>query len=261
MLIDWFTVGAQIVNFLVLLALLKWLLFDRIVRAMDQREEKIASRLHHAAHREEEARRRAAALEEDRRELQSQRQEMLQNARDEADSKRRELVEQARAEVEQMHHQWRRDVERQQARFLGEMTERAGEALHGAVRKALTEMADADVQQALVRTFLSRLEAIDGEKRQRFGEAIEEAGGRVVVASANGLRGSQRSQIEEALKRHFRDDLHVDFETSPELISGLDVRSHGRALGWSLRQYLDEFHQALDEALREGLETTGTASE
>ena len=37
MLIDWFTVGAQIVNFLVLVGLLKYFLYEPILKAMDKR--------------------------------------------------------------------------------------------------------------------------------------------------------------------------------------------------------------------------------
>jgi F-type H+-transporting ATPase subunit b len=48
MLIDWFTVVAQIINFLILVALLKHFLYGRIIKAMDQREERINSRLEEA---------------------------------------------------------------------------------------------------------------------------------------------------------------------------------------------------------------------
>ena len=40
MLIDWFTVIAQIINFLILVALLKHFLFNPIVSAMNERREK-----------------------------------------------------------------------------------------------------------------------------------------------------------------------------------------------------------------------------
>ena len=45
MLIDWFTVVAQIVNFLVLVALMKHFLYGRLLRAIDEREAGIAARL------------------------------------------------------------------------------------------------------------------------------------------------------------------------------------------------------------------------
>ena len=61
MLIDWFTVIAQIINFLVLVALLKRFLYGRIIKAMDQREEKIAFRLADAERKRNEAEQEAQA--------------------------------------------------------------------------------------------------------------------------------------------------------------------------------------------------------
>jgi F-type H+-transporting ATPase subunit b len=38
--IDWFTLVAQIANFLILVALLKHFLYNRIIKAMDEREKR-----------------------------------------------------------------------------------------------------------------------------------------------------------------------------------------------------------------------------
>jgi F-type H+-transporting ATPase subunit b len=45
MLIDWFTVGAQVVNFLILVWLLKRFLYKPILHAIDEREQRIAKEL------------------------------------------------------------------------------------------------------------------------------------------------------------------------------------------------------------------------
>ncbi len=260
-MIDWFTVVAQIVNFLILLALLKWLLFDRVVRAMDEREQKIASRLEDARHRQDEAAQRAERLEEERRELEAQREQMLQEAREEADGRRRELLREAREEVDRSRREWNRDLQRQQERFLGELSERAGEALQRAVRQALGELADADLQEGAVRVFLQKLEELDGDQRETLEEAIREADGRAVVASAQDLPEDARRNLAAALKRRFGEEPEVAFETSPELIAGLEVRAGGRALEWSLRRYLDEFEESVGAALEERLATSESASE
>jgi len=261
MLIDWPTVAAQIINFLILLALLKWLLFDRIVRAMDERESKIAARLQEAAEKQDEARRRSEDLAEERRRLDGRRDEMLDKARQEADQRRRELVQEAREEVDRQRQQWQRGLKQQQEQFIGELGERAGEALQQALRQALRDLADDDLQQGTVRVFLNRLEEMDGQKRETFGKAVDEADGRVVVASARELPDGPRRKIADALKRRFRDDLEVAFETSLELLSGLEIRSHGQALGWSLRRYVDEFEETLGTALHERIETAESTPE
>ncbi len=55
MLIDWFTVFAQIINFLILVFLLKRFLYEPIISAMDEREEKIALRMQAAEQKRNEA--------------------------------------------------------------------------------------------------------------------------------------------------------------------------------------------------------------
>lgn len=60
MLIDWFTVVAQIINFLILVFLLKHFLYGRIINAMDQREARITSRLEEAETQRKEAENEAA---------------------------------------------------------------------------------------------------------------------------------------------------------------------------------------------------------
>ena len=45
MLIDWFTVGAQTINFLILVWLMKRFLYKPILHAIDAREERIAKEL------------------------------------------------------------------------------------------------------------------------------------------------------------------------------------------------------------------------
>ena len=77
MLIDWFTVAAQIINFLILVALLKHFLYGRIINAMDQREARITSRLEEAERKKSEAEDEAAAYSRKSQEFDLQREEMI----------------------------------------------------------------------------------------------------------------------------------------------------------------------------------------
>ena len=63
MLINWFTVLAQIVNFLILIYLLKRFLFKPILGAMAERERKMVDALNRAKGAEEKAKNKARELE------------------------------------------------------------------------------------------------------------------------------------------------------------------------------------------------------
>ena len=62
MLIDWFTIGAQALNFIVLVWLLKRYLYKPILDAIDAREKRIATELADAAAKEAEAKRSATSF-------------------------------------------------------------------------------------------------------------------------------------------------------------------------------------------------------
>lgn len=254
-MIDWFTVGAQIVNFLILVALLKWLLFDRIVRAMDEREATIAGRLEEAKRKESEATQREEDLAEEHHRLEASRQQMLDEARQEADRQREELVRRAREEVEQMQHGWRQDVEHQQEQFLRQLSQEAGEALRRAVGQALADLADTQVEQAAAHAFLHKLDGEQEGRLEALAEAAKAADGKVVVASAAELPEEMRRKVVKALQRRFGEDLAPTFETSPDLIAGLEVRAKGHALSWTMRRYLDQFDEAMSAAVRDELQS------
>ena len=61
MLIDWFTVGAQAVNFIILVWLLKRYLYKPILNAVDAREKRIAAELADADAKKTEAKRSATS--------------------------------------------------------------------------------------------------------------------------------------------------------------------------------------------------------
>ncbi|MBI4642415.1 MAG: F0F1 ATP synthase subunit B, partial [Deltaproteobacteria bacterium] len=113
MLINWFTVAAQIVNFLILVALLKRFLYGPIVAAMTAREGKIAAQLTEARQKRQEAEQEEASLHQKIREIEEQRQEMLTEAGRQAEAHKKELFSQARQEVEQIRQKWAASLKRE----------------------------------------------------------------------------------------------------------------------------------------------------
>ena len=80
MLIDWFTVLAQIVNFLLLVWLMNRFLYRRILGAIDARENRIAARLAQAAAKETEAVEQLALYKAKLQQFEQQRESMLASA-------------------------------------------------------------------------------------------------------------------------------------------------------------------------------------
>src|SRR5271155_2800573 len=96
MLIDWFTVGAQALNFLILVWLLKRFLYKPILDAVDAREKRIARELADANAKLAAAKKERAELLRKNEAFDQQRAGLLGKATDEAKIERQRLFDEAR---------------------------------------------------------------------------------------------------------------------------------------------------------------------
>ncbi len=250
MLIDWFTVIAQIINFLILVALLKYFLYGRIIKAMDQREEKIAARLAQAEEREEEADKELHLYQGKVEELEGQRADLLSQAREDADSERKKLLDQAREEVEDTKSRWYAAIDREKVSFLQDLRERASQQIFAIARRALGDLANADLEQQMVEAFARRLAELTPERRQELGEALE-TGGEVVVTSAFPLPEAAQGEITRNLHQYVTHDVAIRYHLAPEVISGIEVKVPGHKIAWSLDNYLTDLEGEIRGALEE----------
>ena len=249
MRIDWLTFGAQIVNFLILVALLRWVLYDRILGVIDRRTEEVRSRFEEAKEKREQAEGEARSLEEQRQELDDRREGLMREAREEADERRRELMDEARSEVEGQRQRWRRAVERERTEFLDTLRTRAADATCDAVRRALEELADAELQDVVLRRFAARLEDAELDELE-----ADEAH----VATAFEPTDAQKDRIREAVRDRWE---AIDFETDPELVCGVELRAGGRRIAWSVRDYIEQLEARVDDLLEERALKKGGAAE
>src|SRR5450631_2868065 len=96
MLIDWFTVGAQTLNFLILVWLLKRFLYKPILDAIDAREKRIAAELADADAKKAEARKERDTFEHKNEVFDQQRATLLSKAMEEVKAERQRLLGEAR---------------------------------------------------------------------------------------------------------------------------------------------------------------------
>src|SRR5471030_2866636 len=100
MLIDWFTVGAQALNFIILVWLLKRFLYKPILNAIDARENRIAAELANAATTRTAAETERVEFQRKSTALDEQRSALLGKAVDEAKAERERLLAQTHQAAE-----------------------------------------------------------------------------------------------------------------------------------------------------------------
>jgi F-type H+-transporting ATPase subunit b len=246
--VDWLTVGAQVVNFLVLVYLLRRFLYGPIVRAMARREEAIAARLEEAARRAEEAEAEKRRLREEREALDARRERLLERAREEAADLERTLARELRAEMDAARAGWRAELERERAAFLRDVRHQVAEQFMALARRALAELASAELEAQMARVLVERLGQLDPDGRAELGRAWT-AAEPVRVRSAFELPAAVKRSLTIALREVFGEDAEVAYEPAGEVLCGVEIRAGGQHVAWSLQGYLDALERRLGDGL------------
>ncbi|WP_099826946.1 F0F1 ATP synthase subunit B [Oceaniglobus indicus] len=242
MSIDWITVAAQLVNFLVLVWLLKRFLYGPILAGIDAREAAIAARMGEAARIREAAK---AAESEHRAEaarLKEGREGALAQVRREAEAERDALLAEARDRIAREQATRAAERENEARRYAQDLHHKGATALIALLRKALDDLAGETLEERIVARALSRLPRMTGDLRDAAGDSRD-----AVVTTQRALSDDLRSRIGDAVAGALP-GTQVRFTTDETLSPGLSLRLGGAQLGWTVDGYVDGLQDMLDDA-------------
>jgi len=251
MLIDWFTVVAQVINFLILVWLLKHFLYQPILDAIDAREKRIAAELADADAKKAEATQERDTFQHKNDEFDRQRAALLSQATDEAKAERQRLMDEARQVAEALSAK-RMETLRTDVHNLNQaISRRTQQEVFAIARKALTDLASTSLEERLGEVFTRRLRELDARAKDDLASALNTASAPVLVRSAFELPTEQRAAIQQALNETFSAEIQVRFETAPDVISGIELTTNGQKVAWSIADYLASLEKSVGELLME----------
>ena len=251
MLIDWFTVAAQVVNFLILVWLMKRFLYKPILRAIDEREKRIATELANADKKKAEAQKESDDFKHKNEEFDKQRAALLSKATDEAKAERQRLLDEARKDAAALSSKLQEALRDQEHTLHQAISRRTQQEVFAITRKTLTDLATVSLEERLGEVFTRRLREMDAQAKAGLAQALKTASDPALVRSAFDLPAQQRAAIQNALNETFSADIHVRFETAPDLISGIELSTNGQKVAWSIADYLMSMEKSVDELLKE----------
>lgn len=244
--VDWITVGAQIVNFLVLVYLLKRFLYGPIVRNMTLREEKIADRLRQAEEKLVAAGHLGRQYQSKQQLLEEQKSQLLDEAVREADRQRKILLDRVREEIDQRRSTWEAELKKEQVAMAQEIKRAMGEKIIHIARKTLQDLAGVELERRIVQRFLEKLEDLSEQECKELAEAVA-AEQDVVVTTSFPIEELRESVVERL--RRIQPAVRVKFEQSPKLIFGIVLETSGELWSWSVDSYLDGLEEHFAGAL------------
>jgi F-type H+-transporting ATPase subunit b len=249
MLIDWFTVGAQALNFLILVWLFQRFLYKPILNAIDAREKRLAGELADANAKKAEAQKERDEFQNKNKAFDEQRAALLAKATEDAKADRERLIAETRTEADSLRAGQATALRNDQIRLGNEITRVAKDEVFAIARKTLADLATASLEERVGAVFTRRLREMDAKAKEILDSALKTSSEPAILKTAFDLPAEQKATIQNALNETFSADIRLRFETSPDAICGIELTANGQKLAWSIADYLKSLERTVGALL------------
>ncbi|MCP5298249.1 MAG: F0F1 ATP synthase subunit delta [Chromatiaceae bacterium] len=240
---DWSTFVLEIVNFLILVWILKRLLYVPVMAAIERRRQKVAAVLAEANAGRDEAERLRAEYESRREDWDRERTAARADLEQTLNAERERRIADIDAEIARRREQ-AAIVDRRERDEAQRHTEQQALALAaGFGARLLGRIADPALERQLVDLFVADLGGLPDGERRTFAANMGK-GGEVRITSAWSLDPVQRAAVEDALADAADGPLTFSYAEDPELIAGLRVDAGALVMRANLRDELQFFAAA-----------------
>jgi len=247
MQINWFTVIAQILNFLVLVWLLKRFLYKPILNAIDEREKKIESQLKDADNRESVAKKEQDEFKKKNEQFDQEKKERMDKVVVETNVERDKLMEIARNEAAELRVKLQKSMSEMQENLNRYIAQKTQQEVFAIARKTLADLASQSLEEQSTTLFIKRINELKKDEKQQFIKAFKSESTPILIGSAFDLPKKQQSEIQNVVSEILGTETHFQFKTTPEIISGIELTSNGFKVAWSISEYLNSLQKNISE--------------
>ncbi|MDD2799320.1 MAG: hypothetical protein PHV20_12070 [Bacteroidales bacterium] len=249
MQINWFTVIAQIVNFIVLVWLLKRFLYKPILTAIDDREKKIADKIKDAEAKDAQAKKEQAEFSKKNDSFDKEKKALMDKVVAETNEERQKLLESARTEATELRAKLDKSLTEMQENLNRDIVQKTQEEVFAIARKTLADLASESLEEQTANIFIKRLNDLKKEEMKQFVEAFKSDSSPIQIGSAFDLPKKQQTEIQKAVTKILGTETQFQFKTTPKIISGIELTSNGYKLAWSISEYLNSLQKNISVTL------------
>ncbi len=250
MLIDWFTVIAQVINFLVLVWLLKRFLYRPILDAIDAREKRIAAELASADATKADAEKQRLEFEQKNIAIDKAHTTRMAQLTEEIKSERMHALNAVREESDALRKRLQAALDNERNSLQEVVSEQARREVFAIARQVLNDLAGTTLESSMVDIFVQRLRELNDVDKAALLTAFSTSTQALTVRSAFALSDNQRSLIETTINEVLQLSISLTFATEPSIGCGIELSSNGQKVAWSIDDYLTSLAQSVDELLR-----------
>ena len=242
MLIDWFTVLAQIGNFLILMWLLKRFLYKPVLDAIDAREKRIADLLNETEISQQQAEQQQVNLTKKNQMFSDEQSSLLKKAEVKAESIKQKMLEAASQEVSEKRSQWLSSLQKEQYNLDHDIAKRTQQEVFHVARKALKDLSDVSLEKQIIHVFIKQLEQLSPQQRQQFSGNTQ---GNLIIRSSMALDEEDKKILQKEITKVFKTQSPMHFVVDEKLLSGIEIVGSGHKLSWNIDDYLSSLEDSI----------------
>jgi len=232
----------QILNFIVILILLRAWVYKPVLNMLENRREKIAQGLEDARVAEEARENAEAEAEEVLEEARTEANGIIRQARQRAEDAAEEIKAEAQEDAQQAREEVLAEAEQERNQLLSDMRSQVGSLAIAAAQKLIAEALDEKRQRRLIDEFFSSVRA--GKVVVLEGKQL--AGHSANVTSALPLSEDEKNTIKQDIQDRMEGDVEVSFDVDPEILGGIIIRAGDKVFDNSVAGQLSDMQSRLD---------------
>jgi F-type H+-transporting ATPase subunit b len=244
MTIDWWTLGLQAINFLVLVWLL-WRFLYRPVREVIEKRKAMADEAFAKADKKtQEAEAARQGFADSQAKLAQDRQDLLKKVHEELEAERQKVLDAARNESESMIDAAQTAIAGERAAALDEMRSQAAalaaDLAAGLLRKAGTNA----LSEVFLEELDKQLKALPAAELSRLKKDLAANAARVDIVTAEALKAGERTRWTARIEAALGGKIKAKFVADPAILGGAELRFPHAVLKFT---WEDQLKKAEDE--------------
>lgn len=252
--LDVATIGFQIVNFLVLAALLYYLLFRPVMRNVKERAAEKERLTRQITEEQQETAKLRAELEARLTNAEEEAAAIVATAQEQAEAERKTLLQEAQAEVERILVEAHADAHRLRQQAVDDFHDELLDTILEISGWVIGRAAPPEVHDTLVQQLSDRIWELGRNEMERVEALRRGLGDRaptVYVTSARPLSPEQQGLLARTFTALADRHVNMELKTDPALAAGIQVRLGDTLVDHSIGGQLAELRESVSAALKE----------
>ncbi|HMA64659.1 MAG: hypothetical protein ACM31E_11665, partial [Fibrobacterota bacterium] len=245
---------AQIVNFLLLIWLLKKFLYKPILNAIDKREKHISEQLSLAESKKSDAAKELELYTNKNISFDNEKAVLFRKSSEQADLESKTIIENAKSTAQTIVSKQELMLNNELVQFYKNNEINIATQIFAIARKSIQDIADTSLEQLIIDKLINSISAISETDKSSVLQHLDKSKDNAIIRTAFTINSEMRSGIEQCLSKTFSKTITVSYEIIPQIICGIEIVIDGYKLSWCADDYLSRFKKAFstlqDESMK-----------